>query len=463
MPSTTSTACDLNADFLHLRDGLPPEIERAKQAGDLKRALRLIDAALADDARAELAPLLRAERCRIMRTPQEYCITRDQALAAMRKEIASFSTDELDALVNRGRIDWRMVDGEMRFLPSWMDSLRFYPAEVPGIHSPESRNLAARDALLAEMRENGVAARRITLRAHIRPLVDVERNGVVRAWLPVPASCPQQSRIEILDATPGVRVAPEDAPQRTAHWESRGAGRRGFEVTYRYDIRAQYVSPDQIACSGEQPTFDLGEEEPHIVFTPYLRRLTERVTSGCSTPLERARAIYDWICENVDYRFQPPYLLLDSLADSAAKSLRADCGVFATLFITMCRIAGIPARWQSGLSVRPDGVGCHDWAMFYIAPHGWLWADCSFGSAARREGDEDRREFYFGNLDPWRMVANCQLFAQLDPPDLALREDPFDNQLGEMSVDGVGLTRHQMERTVGLVSMERLEPVARGH
>ena len=32
----------------------------------------------------------------------------------------------------------------------------------------------------------------------------------------------------------------------------------------------------------------------------------------------------------------------------------------ALLFITMCRIAGVPARWQSGLYAEPGSVGMHD-------------------------------------------------------------------------------------------------------
>ena len=51
-----------------------------------------------------------------------------------------------------------------------------------------------------------------------------------------------------------------------------------------------------------------------------------------------------------------------------ARNRRGDCGIMALTFITLCRLVGIPARWQSGLSVSPTGVGCHDWAMFYIAP-----------------------------------------------------------------------------------------------
>ncbi len=100
----------------------------------------------------------------------------------------------------------------------------------------------------------------------------------------------------------------------------------------------------------------LPRPSPHIAFTPYLRQLTERVIHGLEDQLDRARAIYDYLTQHIDYRYQPPYLLLGSIADDCAHSLRGDCGVMALTFITMCRIAGVPARWQSGLYVAPDSV-----------------------------------------------------------------------------------------------------------
>ena len=172
--------------------------------------------------------------------------------------------------------------------------------------------------------------------------------------------------------------------------------------------------------------------------------------------MEKAKAIYDYVTGFVDYRFQPGYLQLGSIADQCARELRGDCGVFALLFITMCRLAGIPARWQSGLAARPGSTGCHDWAMFYIAPHGWLWADCSFGSSARRNGEAERRRHYFGSLDPWRMVANSACFAQVTPPDEEWRADPFDNQRGEMTADGRGLAAFQLAAEQELVEFTLL-------
>ena len=112
-------------------------------------------------------------------------------------------------------------------------------------------------------------------------------------------------------------------------------------------------------------------------------------------------------------------------------NLKGDCGLQALAMIVMCRIAGIPARWQSGMSIDEDYIGGHDWMQFYVEGWGWLFADPSYGGGAYRAGSKERHEFYFGNLDPMRMVANCQYQAPLDPPKEALRYDPYDNQCGE--------------------------------
>lgn len=433
-----------NDDFLSLHIPLPPDIARRKAAGDLAGAARLIDRYLALDCQPELAPRLRVEKLRLERLERNYPYDRAAALALVRAEWPEFTGAQFDALVDGGRIDWRYIGGEVRYHDAFLDSARLYPAEAPGLcQEPEDNSL--RDQVLERMEREGELTAAITLKAAIRPTMAAAGRRV-QAWLPLPADCPQQSGIEILDATPGFMAAPADAPQRTIYWES--TERDAFEVTYRYRHRAVYVDPLALPCDAAQPTFDTGEQLPHIAFTPYLRALCARLTEGCATPAEKAAAIYDYVTGHVDYRYQPAYVQLDDIADTCARELRGDCGVMALLFITLCRMAGIPARWQSGLSVRPGHVGAHDWAMFYLAPHGWLYADPSFGSSARRNGEAERRKHYFGSLDPWRMVANSAFQAPLTPPDPAYRYDPYDNQLGEMAVDGVGLDAPEMERTV---------------
>ncbi|MEF9918389.1 MAG: transglutaminase-like domain-containing protein, partial [Eubacterium sp.] len=130
------------------------------------------------------------------------------------------------------------------------------------------------------------------------------------------------------------------------------------------------------------------------------------------------------------------YLTIENIPNYAATNLKGDCGIQALLFITMCRCAGIPAKWQSGIYANPVTLGNHDWALFYIAPYGWLHCDCSFGGSAYRNGAEKRWNFYFGNLEPFRMSANSEFQLDFDPPKDQLRADPYDNQRGEVEYDG---------------------------
>lgn len=258
-----------NEAFLHLNDALPADIARRRDMGDLAGALRLIDARLSSGVQPLLAPRLEAERLRLTRLPYDYPYTRPEAVALVRAEWPGFTEAQFDALLDGGRIDWRMVDGELRVHREFLESLRIYPKEAPGLVH-EAVDNAERDAVLARMEREGSLTARITLKADIRALVPVAGQEV-QAWLPLPAACPQQSNIELLDCTPGGVAAPEYAPQRTMWWKTNGVGE--FSVTYRYLFRAEYTAPMSLSLEPAQPDFDLEEQPPHIVFTPYLRAL----------------------------------------------------------------------------------------------------------------------------------------------------------------------------------------------
>lgn len=440
---------NLNDTFRSLHLELPSDIARLKAAGDLEGAARLIGRCLQRTSQPELRDRLIVERRRLSLLPEDYPLSREEALAQYRSQFPDGTEERFDALVEDGRIDWRMIHGQVRYHDRFAASLRTFCRLAPELPSDD----AYRVHTLERMRAEGSVSAYITLRATIRANTDVTGKEV-QAWLPIPARCPQQEWIEVLECTPGGVCAPEDAPQRTIWWKS--VGQTEFSVTYRYLHRAVYTDPLALRADPVQPRFDLEEQLPHISFTPHLRALAYRLTGGLTDPIQKARAIYDYVTGQMDYRFQPAYIQLEPLAEMAARDLRGDCGMFALLFITLCRLSGIPARWQSGLSVRPGFVGSHDWAMFYAAPHGWLWADCSFGSGARHRGDELLRQHYFGNLDPWRMVANRAFQAPLAPPMTSWRSDPYDNQTGEIMADGQGLTGADRSHTRELLEFQLL-------
>ena len=172
--------------------------------------------------------------------------------------------------------------------------------------------------------------------------------------------------------------------------------------------------------------------------------------------MEKARRFYDFITKNMSYTFMPSYFLLENIPDTCACNYNGDCGVFALLFLTLCRCAGIPAQWQSGFTAEPDFCGGHDWVRFYVEPYGWLYADASYGVSATRNENEPRRKFYFGNLDPYRMVANSKFEAPFTIRKDHWRADPFDNQVGEIETADRGLTYEEYERSKVTLSCEEI-------
>lgn len=198
-----------------------------------------------------------------------------------------------------------------------------------------------------------------------------------------------------------------------------------------------------------------GAGAPHSVHRVFAGTAAE-ILGGERNPVRKARKIYDFITTRVLYSFVRSYLLMENISEYAAKNLKGDCGVQAILFITLCRMAGIPARWQSGLVVSGLHTGCHDWAQFYVAPYGWVFADPSFGGSAYRQGDLERWNYYFGNLDIYRMPANSAIQSEFEPPKKQLRADPVDSQTGEIEYEDRGLLSSEVESKTELVSMEEV-------
>ena len=227
-----------------------------------------------------------------------------------------------------------------------------------------------------------------------------------------------------------------------------------YDRTEDFDELCELAARAIIDRARQAQTLIYAVSEPQSDAT--VRALVQALTEGVDSLLERARIFYDFITLNMKYTFMPAYFILENIAEAAARSYTGDCGVFALLFVTLCRCAGIPAQWQSGLTAEPDFCGGHDWARFYIAPYGWLYADPSYGIAAVRARNETRRRFYFGNLDAYRMVANNAFQAPFTVPKQHWRADPYDNQVGEIETAERGLGYGEFERSKEVLLCEEL-------
>jgi transglutaminase-like putative cysteine protease len=175
------------------------------------------------------------------------------------------------------------------------------------------------------------------------------------------------------------------------------------------------------------------------VFTPEIRALSKQIIGEETNACLQAKKCYDWIASHTQYSYAIEYSTIRNISDYCRARGYGDCGQEALLFITLCRLNGIPARWQSGWNTFPGEKTIHDWTEIYLSPSGWVPVDPYMGVYAMRYANtltaaqkNELRDFYFGGLDQYRMIANSDHNQVLAPRKRAFRSDNVDFQRGEL-------------------------------
>ena len=441
---------------------LPEDILRAQMSGDIALCERLIEARISSERTSPMMKQrLEAEKVQMGRRLRRYPYTRETLIEKVRVRVPDFTGEELDKLEQDGCVDAITVNGEKRYVSCCPGTLFKMSASLRArdTQAPDPDDGADTGAFMKELKEKKTVAYRIGIKSSLKIEDEFFKKGKWTVHIPVAAVSAQQSEVTV--KTDGT-VSATRAEQRTACFTRYMEENTPFEAEIHYTSRIKYVDPmhdePRIVYPGEPELCedDLGESAPHIAFTPYLRSLAEYIAGDETRPLYLAKRIYDYITLNVRYSFMRSYNLIENHAEYTAVNMKGDCGLQALLFITLCRIMGIPARWQSGLTVNKFTTGDHDWAQFWTEEFGWLFADPSYGGGAHRNGNEEKREFYFGNLDPFRMVANRRYMGDFDPKKAGTRADMGDSQDGEVEIDGEGLDFNAFDKTDTTIEFRKM-------
>lgn len=438
---------------------LPEDVKKAKCCGDFERAEWIINIRLNDKRTAAcMKKRLKLELEVLKRLPAYYPYTEAEALLMVQKEIPDVTAEELRSWIDSDRADWIYIHGQIHLQDRFFDSMKkVYPEIAERANEPIGPRTLLDDNV-KYMQEHGSSTWHVHMKASLQLKYSAFESGKkLLVHLPVPAECANMKNIHILSTSPEcTHIAAEDSLCRTVSFEEETASVHPYTVEYEYDSCVSYVNPDPSQAEPLDQPFDTEEHAPAIVFTPFIKTLLKELQGSETNPLIIARRIYDYCTTQVTYAFMREYMTIEGIPDYCGTSLKGDCGVQALLFITLCRCAGIPAHWQSGLYVTPESAGCHDWAMFFVLPWGWMFADPSFGGSAYRMGSTERWNYYFGNLDPFRMAANNEVQLELDPPKKQYRNDPYDNQRGEAEYEDRALLTEDFETEQTVLEMKQI-------
>lgn len=429
-----------------------PEIAQARQLvarGEFAKAESLLRSNAADPAASrEMLDIL--ARIRVA-----YSLSGDDLLKRIREQVPDATADDLNRWRKAGQVQFRTIDGRIAYfgrepanLLRFCDEAKLRRRAAPATQQAwKYHDHLAR--VIAAARDRGTE-RVVSMRHRIRYVLTIsgdapglKAGALVCAWLPFPQEYRQQSGAKLVRTSPPCKtLAPAGVPQRTAYFEQR-VSQAGTPLTFEevFEFTASAYCPrldDNKArpLPADWSGGNLSQRPPHIAFTPKLKQTVAEVVGSETNPLIKARRIFAFVSK-IAYCSEEEYSTIPSLSEKCLTSGRGDCGVHAMLFITMCRAAGIPARWQSGWQTERVGYDMHDWCEFYVEPWGWLPADPTYGF--EKSDDPSVRDFNFGHLPAYRMIVNLDYGRELVPPMHSLRSEPLDFQRGEVEIDGNNL------------------------
>ncbi|MGN6191049.1 MAG: transglutaminase-like domain-containing protein [Rhodanobacteraceae bacterium] len=455
-----------------MASGIPPvvpgnhELAAATElitAGQFKAAGARIDAALKQqDLSPDARRAFEFERERMQRMRLDFSLSADQVEAKVRKRIPDLTDAEFADWDAHGLFEHMDIDGQRLYFNRAPSNLFHLSAAATarqkggtdfvtsGLPKEVNDNYIDFDRkVIAEARATGKTSV-LPQRVRVTQTLTVDADAVpagktVRAWVPYPrADKGQQENIVFLSSQPAAhQIAPESAMQRTVYLEQTAqAGKPTiFKISYEVTLYAQYHPIDPVKVQPEKITPELApyvaERAPHVVFTEPLRVFSNQVVGDATNPYEIARRIYAAVDE-IPWAGAREYSTIPDISAYTLHAGHGDCGEQTLLLITLMRMNGIPARWQSGWTFT-DGKydNIHDWAEIYLAPYGWVPVDVTYGRLA--SDDPALKWFYLGGLDNFRIAFNDDFSRDFVPAKQHFRSDTVDSQRGEVEWDGGNL------------------------
>ncbi len=158
-----------------------------------------------------------------------------------------------------------------------------------------------------------------------------------------------------------------------------------------------------------------------------VKELADKITKGKTTTVGKARAIYDWVIDNMH---RDPKTIGCGKGDvcSLLAAPGGKCTDIHSVFVALCRAAGVPAREIFGIRQGKKPVvdittWQHCWAEFYLPGYGWVPVDPAdvlkkmLVENLKRSDPKiiEARKYFWGAWDQYRVQLAVGRDVELNP------------------------------------------------
>lgn len=315
------------------------------------------------------------------------------------------------------------------------------PAATTAAGKTETKAAATTAAGKTETKAAPVAVEKKVVNGTVTYTVDMtkyEAGKKVRLWLPIAQSIDEQKVEEAkYDANGGNASMNTDAEGNQmlyVEWDE-NADPATRKVTCSFVVsRDEAIRPElkESGTFGDDLKVYL-EPSVMVVTDGSVKTLADEITKDKTTVLDKTRAIYDWIIANMN-RDDSVIGCGTGDVETLLVTKGGKCTDINSVFVGLCRAAGIPAREMFGVRMNAEDItkNQHCWAQFYLPGTGWVYADpadvlkavLKNKWAKDSKETKDLQEYFWGSIDAERVELSRGRDLELAPPQAA---EPLNN------------------------------------
>ncbi len=209
-------------------------------------------------------------------------------------------------------------------------------------------------------------------------------NGILNnldVFIALPENLPQQKIIR-------TTIIPQNFSVKKDRWEQKIAwlnyknisSNETVETVMKVDAEISsiryFIFPDNVGSLNAVPE-EIRKQytcdgSKYLTNDPYIQNLVRNIVGNETNPYWIARKIFSYVRSNLEYKLEGGW----NAAPYVLKRGSGSCSEYTFSFISLCRAAGLPARYVGSIVVRGDDASMddvyHRWPEVYLPGYGWI-------------------------------------------------------------------------------------------